>query len=83
MSTQDKAANQAQDLGGKVKEGVGGLTGDRDLQGEGKSDQAKASLKDVGEKLKDAAGDVGDKLKDAAGKVKDAVGHHDHSEHHG
>jgi len=32
---------------GKVKESVGGATGDRELEGEGKLDQVKGKIKDV------------------------------------
>jgi uncharacterized protein YjbJ (UPF0337 family) len=72
MGAEDKISNKAEDLGGKAKQSVGGLTGDRDMQDEGRMDQAKAAAKDAGEKLKDA----GHKLKDAAGKLTDTVEHH-------
>ena len=54
MSGTDKVKNKVEDLGGKVKEAVGKVTGDRDKENEGKGDQAKASLKDAGENVKDA-----------------------------
>ena len=54
MSGTDKANNKIEDLAGKAKETVGKATGDRDTQAEGKGDQAKSSLKDAGEKVKDA-----------------------------
>ena len=54
MGADDKASNKIQDLGGKAKEGLGKVTGDKDTQNEGKLDQAKSSLKDAGEKVKDA-----------------------------
>lgn len=54
MSATDKAKNKVQDLGGKAKETVGKATGDRDTENEGKGDQAKSSLKDAGENVKDA-----------------------------
>jgi uncharacterized protein YjbJ (UPF0337 family) len=54
MSAGDKASNKIDDLGGKAKEGLGKVTGDKDTQNEGKVDQAKSSLKDAGEKVKDA-----------------------------
>ena len=54
MSGTDKAKNKAQELGGKAKEAVGKVTGDKDTQNEGKGDQAKSNLKDAGEKVKDA-----------------------------
>jgi uncharacterized protein YjbJ (UPF0337 family) len=54
VSGTDKAKNKAQELGGKAKETVGKVTGDKDTQNEGKGDQAKSNLKDAGEKVKDA-----------------------------
>ncbi|GAC1409336.1 MAG: CsbD family protein [Mycobacterium sp.] len=54
MSATDKAKNKVQDLGGKAKEAAGRVTGDKDTENEGKVDQAKGSLKDAGEKVKDA-----------------------------
>jgi uncharacterized protein YjbJ (UPF0337 family) len=50
----DKAKNKGQELGGKAKEAVGKVTGDKDTENEGKGDQAKSNLKDAGEKIKDA-----------------------------
>jgi uncharacterized protein YjbJ (UPF0337 family) len=58
MGLDDKAANTGQNLGGKVKEAAGKVTGNRDLEAEGKGDQAAASAKQAGEKVKDAAKDV-------------------------
>ena len=52
------------DAKGRIKEAAGDLTGDKDLQREGKIDQA--------------AGDVKDKVGDAADKVKDTVTGDDH-----
>ena len=39
---------------GRVKEAAGDLTGDRELQAEGQKDQTAGSLKQAGEKVKDA-----------------------------
>lgn len=63
MGLDDKISNKAEDLGGKVKEGTGKATGDDELEAEGKGDQAKSSLKDGAEHVKDAAGDVKDAFK--------------------
>lgn len=60
MGNIDKASNRSQDLKGRVKEAAGKATDNRDLEGKGKADQAKAALKDVGESVKDAAGRLGD-----------------------
>jgi len=54
MSGEDKAKNKIEDVAGKAKEGLGKVTGDRDTENEGRTDQAKADLKDAGEKVKDA-----------------------------
>ena len=63
MGFTDKAKNKAEELGGKGKEKTGEATGDRDLQAEGKGDQASAGLKQAGEHVKDAARDLKDGLK--------------------
>jgi uncharacterized protein YjbJ (UPF0337 family) len=54
MSGTDKAKNKAEEVGGKVKEGVGKATGDQSLENQGKVDQTKGNLKQAGEKVKDA-----------------------------
>ena len=54
MSATDKARNKAEELGGKAKEAVGKVTGDKNTENEGKGDQVKSNLKDAGEKVKDA-----------------------------
>jgi uncharacterized protein YjbJ (UPF0337 family) len=53
MSLADKAKNKVEELKGKSKEATGGATGDNKLKAEGKADQAKAKLKQTGEKIKD------------------------------
>lgn len=54
MGAHDKASNKIEDLAGKAKEGLGKVTGDKSTENEGRGDQAKSSLKDAGEKVKDA-----------------------------
>jgi uncharacterized protein YjbJ (UPF0337 family) len=54
MGYDDKAENQSENLAGKVKEGVGKVTDDENLEAEGKGDQFKANVKQAGEKIKDA-----------------------------
>ena len=49
---------------GRVKEAAGDLTGDKDLQREGKVDQASG-------KVKDKVDDAGDKAKDALSRDDD------------
>jgi uncharacterized protein YjbJ (UPF0337 family) len=50
----DKIDNAAEKMGGKAKEATGAATNDEGLRSEGKMDQAKADLKQAGEKVKDA-----------------------------
>ena len=57
MTTTDKAKNSGQQAKGKLKEAAGKATGDKDLRTKGKADQTKASLKQAGEKVKDALKD--------------------------
>jgi uncharacterized protein YjbJ (UPF0337 family) len=54
VSATDKAKNKVEDLAGKAKEAVGNVTGDKRTRDEGRADQSKSSLKDAGEKVKDA-----------------------------
>ncbi len=49
--------NKGEDLKGRIKEAAGDLTGDKDMEREGKTDQVSA--------------DVKDKASDAVDKVKD------------
>jgi uncharacterized protein YjbJ (UPF0337 family) len=49
-------------LAGKVKEGAGKLTGDRDLEAEGKGQQIAGRVERAGEKLKNKAEDLGDSV---------------------
>ncbi len=54
MSATDKIKNAIDDVAGKAKEAFGEATNDESTRNEGKGDQAKADLKDAGEKVKDA-----------------------------
>ncbi|AMB59482.1 CsbD family protein [Microterricola viridarii] len=54
MSENNKIKNATEETVGKVKEGVGKATNNDSLKNEGRLDQAKANLKQAGEKMKDA-----------------------------
>jgi uncharacterized protein YjbJ (UPF0337 family) len=54
MAFDDKVDNKSEELGGKVKEGVGKATGDDEKVAEGRADQASADVKKAGENVKDA-----------------------------
>jgi uncharacterized protein YjbJ (UPF0337 family) len=58
MATDDKLRNKGEDLKGKAKETIGRATDDEELEAQGRTDQAKANLKDAGEKVKDAIKDA-------------------------
>ena len=53
MGIGDKISNKTEDLKGQGKEAAGKATNDPELEGEGKGDQASASIKDGVEKVKD------------------------------
>ena len=54
MGLDDKISNASEDAAGKLKEGAGKATDDEKLEAEGQGDQAGASVKKAGEKVKDA-----------------------------
>ncbi len=53
MGTDDKLEHKGEEAKGKIEEAAGKVTGDRDLEAEGKSDQTKAKIKQVGDDVKD------------------------------
>ena len=54
MGDNDKAQHKAEELGGKAKEALGDMTDNERLEAEGRGEQAKANLKQAGDKVKDA-----------------------------
>ncbi len=54
MGFADKFSHKAQQWRGRVKRNAGEVTGDRQLEAEGRSDEARGNLKQAGEKIKDA-----------------------------
>jgi uncharacterized protein YjbJ (UPF0337 family) len=64
MGFDDKVDNKTDDLKGRAKEAAGSITGDDEMKNEGRADQAESSVKQAGERAKDAVGD----LKDAVTK---------------
>ena len=53
-AARNKTRNTAQKVKGQFKEAAGAVTGNERLEAEGRADKTKASLKQAGEKLKDA-----------------------------
>ncbi|MDO8337183.1 MAG: CsbD family protein [Microcella sp.] len=49
-----EAKHKGEELGGKIKEGVGKATDNERLEAEGRADQTAANLKQAGDDVKDA-----------------------------
>lgn len=62
MSFIDKAKHKAEEIVGEVKEKIGDLTGDEELQAEGQKEQVTGNVKQAGDSVKDAASDLKDKF---------------------
>jgi uncharacterized protein YjbJ (UPF0337 family) len=58
LPDKDRVEGSAKNIGGKVKEGFGKLTGDSKTQAEGKADQAEG-------KVQNTIGGIKDSVKDA------------------
>ena len=54
MGATDKIKNAGQAAKGDAKQVAGRMSGDRDLQASGQADKTAGSLKQAGEKVKDA-----------------------------
>ena len=58
----DKVEGVAQEIGGKLKDAAGGLTGDAGMQADGKVDQAAGTVKQMLGDAKATVGDVADRV---------------------
>jgi uncharacterized protein YjbJ (UPF0337 family) len=58
---------------GKAKEAAGRVTDNERLEAEGRAEQAKANVKQAGDRVRDAAQDARDAVRDAAEDAKDAL----------
>lgn len=61
MAMGDKIKHTAEEAAGKVKETTGKATDNQDLEARGKADQAKAEVKQAGDKAEDVSDDVLDR----------------------
>ncbi len=59
---EDRIKGAAGNIGGKLKDAVGGLTGDAKTQAEGKMDQASGQLQNAYGSAKDTARDAADTI---------------------
>ncbi len=78
MADQDKNL-VPEDVRGVAKEKVGDVTGDEELERQGRMDQAKSDLKEAGQEVTSGLGEAAQKaeatVEDAAEKAKDAFKH--------
>ena len=67
MSTpnKDEVEGKVENIKGQIKEGVGNLTGNRDLEAEGEADQAEGKTQETWGKFKRGVGDAVDAVGDA------------------
>jgi uncharacterized protein YjbJ (UPF0337 family) len=71
--TDDRIAGTARNLGGKVQEGFGKVTGDTKTELQGKMNQASGSAQDLYGQAKDAASDAAEIVKQGAREADDYV----------
>lgn len=69
IPNKDEVEGKFEDVKGKVKEGIGNLTGDRDLEAEGEADQVEGQSQETWGKFKRGVGDAVDAVGDAVSNV--------------
>jgi uncharacterized protein YjbJ (UPF0337 family) len=72
---EDRVAGTARNLGGKVQEGFGRVTGDTKTQAEGLLNQATGAAQDLYGQAKDSAGEAVDAVRRGAVDAEDYVRH--------
>ncbi|HSH76927.1 MAG TPA: CsbD family protein [Herpetosiphonaceae bacterium] len=68
--TSDKLEGKGDELKGNIKQGIGGATGDREMQSEGQADELEGKGKGVLGGAKDTLSKAGDAISDATGSSK-------------
>ncbi len=58
MADHDRVEGAAKNIGGKIKEGVGKVTGDEKLKAEGRADQVEGKVQNTVGGIKDAVRDA-------------------------
>jgi uncharacterized protein YjbJ (UPF0337 family) len=71
--TDDRIAGTAKNLGGKLQEGYGSVTGDYAQEAKGKLRQAEGTAQDLYGQAKDALADAGRIAQEGATEVRDVV----------
>jgi uncharacterized protein YjbJ (UPF0337 family) len=65
MPDEDRIDGAAKNIGGKIKEAAGNVTGDEKLKAEGKADQVAGKVQNAVGGVKDAVEDVKDAVRNA------------------
>lgn len=65
-SIDEQVGGKGESMKGKIKEGVGKLTGDEELEGEGQAEQGEG-------KVREGVGKAGRAISDAADRLKDKL----------
>ena len=73
---EDRFAGTAKNVGGRVEQGFGRVTGDTKTEVEGKMKQATGAAQDLYGQAKDAAGDAYGQAKEVAGDAARSVQQH-------
>lgn len=58
----DRIKHTGEELAGKAKETAGKVTGDEELEAEGKGEQVSSDAKQAGDDVRDAVDDIKDRL---------------------
>ena len=72
---EDRAFGAARNLGGKVQEGVGNVTGDAKIQAEGIVNQAAGAAQELYGQAKDSASDAVQSVRQGAMDAEDFIRH--------
>jgi len=65
IPNKDEVEGKVENVTGKIKEGIGNLTGDHSLEAEGEADQVEGQSQETWGKLKRGVGDTIDAVGDA------------------
>ena len=71
MSMEDKVKHEAEEAKGRLKENVGDVTDNPELQAEGRAETLGAEAKQAGDKVKDAAQEAGEQVEDKVDEMRD------------
>jgi uncharacterized protein YjbJ (UPF0337 family) len=69
--TDDRISGSAKNIGGRLEEGFGRMTGDEKMQLEGRARQAEGTLQDVYGQAKETAVDAAGAIRDRASEASD------------